>query len=110
MGETDITRCRIGKNYFDDRDEAEAWVEAGNVGGVYSIIYQVFCPDHLDWFDEAYDRVADEHICSKCFQRRQEERNAERRTQLELENARETERRKLAAWNEGRPIVPYVSD
>lgn len=70
----------------------------------------IYCPDHLDWLDEVWDKAADEHVCRLCYQRRQEERNAERRAQLELERVRETERRKLAAWNEGRPIVPYVAD
>lgn len=110
MSENDITRCRIGGRYFDTAEEAEDWVAAGNIGGTYSIIYQVYCPDHLDWFDEGYDRVADEHVCSKCYRQRQEQRNAERRAQLDLESARETERRKLAAWNEGRPIRPHVAD
>lgn len=104
MTTPDSTRCRIGDRYFETTEEAEAWVEAGNIGGTYSIIYQVYCPDHLDWFDEVYDRVADEYICSKCYQSRQLDRAAERRAQLEIEHARETERRKLAAWNEGRPI------
>lgn len=107
---SDSTRCRIGDRYFDTTEEAGEWVEAGNIGGTYSIIYQVYCPDHLDWFDEVYDKAADEHVCSKCYQARQEERAAERRAQLELESARETERRRLAAWNEGRPIKPYVAD
>lgn len=44
----DSARCRIGDTYFETGDEAREWVEAGNIGGTYSIIYQVYCPDHLD--------------------------------------------------------------
>lgn len=101
-----ISRCRIGENYFGTRDEAEEWVAAGNIGGTYSIVYQVFCPDHLDWFDEVYDRVADEHVCSRCCGQRQLDRAAERRAQLDLESQRRAELARLRAWNEGRSIVP----
>ena len=101
-------RCRIGDVIFETRDDADAWVEAGNIGGTYSIISQVFCPDHLDWFDEVYDKTADEHVCEECYRRRREDRAAERRTQLEQEQIHTTELVKLAAWNAGTPIVAYV--
>lgn len=97
------TRCRIGDRYFDTTEEAEEWVEVGGIGGTY--VYQVYCPDHLGWFDEVYDKVADELVCTCCYEQRQEERRAKSRAWVELESAREADRRKLAAWNEGRPIV-----
>lgn len=104
MSETDITRCRIGDRYFDTTEEAEEWVGVGNIGGTYSIVYQVYCPDHLDWFDEVYDHLADEHICSKCYEHRQEERAVAQRARLAYEDACRAEQAKLVAWNEGRPI------
>ncbi len=98
-------RCRIGDRYFDSSEEAEEWVAAGNIGGTYSIIYQVWCPDHLDWFDEVYDKAADEHVCAKCYQQRQVERADQYRALQQIEGERRLELAKLAAWNEARPIV-----
>ena len=97
---------RIGDIHFDTYDDAEAWVRAGNIGGTYSIVPIVFCPDHLDYFDEVYDREADELICARCYQRRQEARAAECRVQLDHEAAHRAELVKLAAWNSGKAITP----
>lgn len=100
---------RIGDVHFETHEEAEAWAH-GNIGGTYSIVPIVFCPDHLDYFDEVWDKLADEFVCAKCYQRRQEDRAAAYRAQLEQAARHEDDLRKLAAWNSGKPITPYVAD
>lgn len=95
---------RIGDVHFETHEEAEEWAH-GNIGGTYSIIPIVFCPDHLDYFDEVYDKIADECICAKCYQQRRVQRADEYRARLELEAQRRTDLAKLAAWNSGKPIA-----
>jgi hypothetical protein len=101
---TDDYQYRIGDVYFDSQDEDEAWVEAGNIGGTYSIIRQVYCPDHLDYIDEVYDRAADELVCAKCYTQRQIERAEQRRQELTAQAQYRRERERLADWIAGRPI------
>jgi hypothetical protein len=84
-------RYRIGDMLFDTREDAEAWVGAGHIGGTYSIIAQVWCREHDGWFDEMYDATTGDLMCEACYFRPYE---VKRRADLAA----------LAAWNSGKPI------
>jgi len=100
-----LYQYRIGDVYFETYDDADDWVKAGNIGGTYSIVRQVYCVDsHLGFFDEVYDLESDELVCVKCFRIRQEDRYRQRQADQEAARQHNQELAELAAWNTGQPI------
>lgn len=86
---------RIGNQLFSTWEEAEKWVEQGNISGTYSIIFLTFCVHCSDWQDTRRT-LADDEVCMVC-QRLPEDVNA---PDTEFMERKEKDYEKLMKWNE----------
>lgn len=89
-------RYRISGVFFETRYDAEDWVAAGNIGGCYSIVLQIWCDIH-NWQDAWYNRQTQEDECYEC--------SAKQRAQQAAEQARRAaDMAALEAWTKGLPL------
>ncbi len=86
---------RIGEKLFSTYEEAQEWVDQGNICGCYSIVPLTWCVHCEEWQDTKITAAVDE-VCTVC-QRFPEKKEA---PETEYMERQERDYEKLESWNQ----------